>query len=162
MKWNWVSASHRRRPAAAGSPLRRDHRVVPADEPVFDLARTYVHLGLGARAEQIPDFEWSPEFLDRYDAAHATDGDEGRLVCLVPQDATWDSWERHPAGEELVVLVSGRVDVVQEIDREQRVVPLRPGQAVINPRGVWHTVDVHEPGDALVVTPGRGTENRPR
>ena len=80
----------------------------------------------------------------------------------MPQDATWDSWERHPAGEELVLLVSGRVDLVQEIDREQRVVPLRAGQAVINPRGVWHTVDVHEPGDALFVTPGRGTENRPR
>jgi hypothetical protein len=42
------------------------------------------------------------------------------------------------------------------------VVPLEAGQAVVNPRGVWHTVDVHEPGQALFVTPGRGTEHRPR
>jgi hypothetical protein len=27
---------------------------------------------------------------------------------------------------------------------------------------VWHTADVHEPGDAVFITPGRGTENRPR
>ena len=135
---------------------------MPADDPTFDLARTYVHLGLGVRAEPVPDFEWSPEFLARYDAAYAADGDEGRLVCLIPQRATWDSWERHPAGEELVVLLSGRVDLVQELDGEPRVVPLRPGRAVINPRGVWHTADVHEPGQALFITAGRGTETRPR
>jgi hypothetical protein len=27
---------------------------------------------------------------------------------------------------------------------------------------VWHTADVHEPGDALFITPGQGTENVPR
>jgi hypothetical protein len=42
------------------------------------------------------------------------------------------------------------------------VVELRPGEAVVNPRNVWHTATVHEPGDALFVTPGRGTEHRPR
>jgi uncharacterized cupin superfamily protein len=131
-------------------------------DPAFDLDRTYVHLGLGARAEPVPDFEWTPEFLARYEAAHAADGDDGRLVCLIRQGATWDSWERHPAGEELVVLVSGRVDLIQELDGGPRVVALRAGQAVVNPRGVWHTADVHEPGDALFVTPGRGTEIRPR
>ena len=26
----------------------------------------------------------------------------------------------------------------------------------------WHTADVHEPGSALFITPGRGTEHRPR
>lgn len=39
---------------------------------------------------------------------------------------------------------------------------LHAGQAAINPRGVWHTADVHEPGSALFITPGRGTEHRPR
>jgi hypothetical protein len=41
-------------------------------------------------------------------------------------------------------------------------VELRAGLAVVNPRGAWHTVDVHEPGLALFITPGRGTEHRPR
>jgi hypothetical protein len=39
---------------------------------------------------------------------------------------------------------------------------LQPGEAMVNPRGVWHTADVHEPGKGLFVTPGRGTEHRPR
>jgi quercetin dioxygenase-like cupin family protein len=128
----------------------------------FDLDRTYVHLGLGATATPLPDFEWSPEYLAAYGERFASDGDEGRLVLLDHQNASWTSWERHPAGEELVVLVSGRVDLIQEIDGEHRVVELRPGQAAINPPGVWHTADVHEPSSALFVTPGRGTENRPR
>ena len=83
-------------------------------------------------------------------------------MTLGRQDVPWDSWERHPAGEEIVVLVSGRVDLIQEIDGEERVVALTPGTAVINPRNVWHTANVHEPGDALFITPGRGTEHRPR
>ena len=40
---------------------------------------------------------------------------------------------------------------------------LGPGPgASINPPGVWHTADVHEPGEALFITPGRGTEHEPR
>jgi hypothetical protein len=60
------------------------------------------------------------------------------------------------------VLLSGRVDLVQELDGQQRIVTLTPGMAVINPPGVWHTADVHEPGQALFITAGRGTETRPR
>ncbi|HSO95162.1 MAG TPA: cupin domain-containing protein [Acidimicrobiia bacterium] len=128
----------------------------------FDLSRTFVHLGLGVRAVPVPDFEWSPEFLARYERSFADDGDEGRLVSVVRQTATWDTWERHPAGEELVVLLSGRVDLIQDLDGESRVVELVPGTAIVNPRNVWHTAAVHEPGDALFITPGRGTEHRSR
>jgi mannose-6-phosphate isomerase-like protein (cupin superfamily) len=128
----------------------------------FDLSTTIVHLGLGATATPVPGLEWTPEFLDAYGHRFAADGDEGRMVVIVPQTETWDSWERHPVGEEVVVLLSGRVDLIQEIDGEHRSVELRPGQAVVNPKGVWHTANVHEPGEGLFVTPGRGTEHRPR
>lgn len=127
----------------------------------FDVTTTYAHLGLGARVDLLPDFAWTPEYLAAYRDRTAADGDEGRLVLFGDQDASWESWERHPAGEELVVLMSGRVDLLQEIDGEVRVVELTPGTAVVNPRGVWHTADVHEPGQALFITPSRGTEGRP-
>lgn len=65
----------------------------------FDLSSTHVHLGLGATAVAIPEFCWTPESLQAYGDRFAADGDEGRIVCIVPQEATWDSWERHPAGE---------------------------------------------------------------
>ena len=110
----------------------------------------------------LPEFEWSPDYLAAYEERFAADGDEGRLVMTARNDATWTSWERHPAGEEVVVLLSGRADLVQRIDGGERRVPLGPGQAAVNPPGVWHTVDVYEPGDALFITPGRGTEHEPR
>ncbi|MFI5053790.1 MAG: cupin domain-containing protein [Acidimicrobiia bacterium] len=128
----------------------------------FDLSSLPVHLGLGARAEPLPGFAWTPEYLAEYGECTASDGDDGRLVIYERQDAPWTSWERHPAGEEVVILVSGRADLFQEIDGDVQQVTLTPGMAVINPRGVWHTADVHEPSTLLFITPGRGTENRPR
>jgi uncharacterized cupin superfamily protein len=130
------------------------------DEP-FDLSRTFVHLGRGATATPVPDFSWEPDAVAAYRERFAADGSEGRLVCVVPQDATWDGWERHPAGEELVVLLSGRVDLIQERDGAAHVLEMRPGHAIVNPANVWHTARVHEPGLALFITPGEGTEHRP-
>jgi quercetin dioxygenase-like cupin family protein len=131
-------------------------------EGALDLSEIYVHLGLGARIERLPDFAWTAEYLGRYEADHASDGDDGRLVMVSRQETTWTSWERHPAGDELVVALSGCSHLIQDIDGEHRRIELRAGQAAINPRGVWHTADVDEPGESLFITPSRGTEHRPR
>ena len=128
----------------------------------FDLSTTHVHLGLGARATPIPDFQWDPEFLARYGAEHESDGDEGRLVLMGSGDSSWTTWERHPVGEELVVVVSGRLTLVQEIDGSERRTEMRAGEAIVNPRNVWHTADIDEPCETLFVTPGLGTEHKPR
>ena len=77
-------------------------------------------------------------------------------------DADWTSWERHPAGSEVVVLLAGRATLVQDDDGTEHRIELRAGDAVMNPRGVWHTLDVHAPCRSLYITPGRGTEHRPR
>jgi len=131
-------------------------------EDGFDLDKTYVHLGSGPIAVPLPNFTWSAEYLEEYSSRFAGDGNEGRLVCVTPQTETWSNWERHPAGDEVVVLLSGRVDVIQELPDGEHVVALLAGQAMINPKGVWHTSDVHEPGDALFITPGVGTEHKAR
>ncbi len=127
----------------------------------FDLTSSFVHLGLGSTATVLPDFTWTPECLASYATRFASDGDEGRLVCITEQPATWDTWERHPAGEEVVVLLSGRIDLVQDLHGVEHAVSLRPGEAMVNPVGVWHTARVHEPGAALFITPGAGTEHKP-
>lgn len=128
----------------------------------FDFTKTYVHLGLGPTATPVPDFEWSQEFLERYAADTEADGDEGRLACLIRQESTWDSWERHPAGEELVAQLTGKSVLTRETDGREERVELDASMATVNPKGVWHTADVLEPGWVLFVTPGRGTEHRPR
>lgn len=133
-----------------------------SDPTAFDLTQTHVHLSIDGSATVLPDFQWNPEALAAYGERFAADGDAGRIVCAFDQPASWDSWERHPAGEEIVVLLSGRVDLLQEVDGEVRRVPLQPGEAAVNPPGVWHTADVHVPGMALFVTPGQGTEHKPR
>lgn len=127
----------------------------------FDLSSTYLHLGLGASATPLPDFEWSASYLESYEQRFASDGPEGRLVVVGPEAATWNRWERHPAGEEVVYLLAGRIDVVQDHDGIEVTIPMRQGEAIINPKGVWHRAIVHEPGHALFITPGLGTEHRP-
>jgi mannose-6-phosphate isomerase-like protein (cupin superfamily) len=128
----------------------------------FDLSRTYVHLGTGSRAVPIADFRWTPEFLASYAEEFASDAREGRLVMVGANDSSWNFWERHPAGDELVVVISGSATLVQEIDGDHERITLGPGEAAINPRGTWHTSDLVEPGQVLFVTPGMGTEHRPR
>ena len=123
------------------------------------LDTTPIHLGLGSTARAIDGFAWDGEVLAAYGAAVAADGAEGRLVMTFHGDADWTSWERHPAGDEVVVCLAGRATM----HRDDGVsVELRPGEAMVNPPGVWHTADVHEPTWLLTITPGAGTEHKPR
>jgi mannose-6-phosphate isomerase-like protein (cupin superfamily) len=142
--------------------MTMDDSAPAAGHEAFDLSAAYIHLGLGARATPLRDFEWTPEYLEAYERRFADDGREGRLVMMGRSAESWTTWERHPAGEEVVVLLSGRMDLIQRSDGAERRIHLLPGQAVVNPAGVWHTADVHEPGDALFITPGQGTEHEPR
>jgi mannose-6-phosphate isomerase-like protein (cupin superfamily) len=128
----------------------------------FDLARFPVHLGLGAVVSTLPEFTGSPQWYEEYGASTAADGDEGRLVSLHSFADPWSTWEMHPRGEELVVCVSGSITLFQEVGDEVRSVALEPGEAVVNPAGIWHTADVDREATALFVTAGAGTEVRPR
>ncbi len=125
----------------------------------FRFDDSILHLGPRS-ATVVRDFRWDQigEYAERF----AGDGAQGRLVMMGRQTESWTSWERHPAGEELVLLLSGRVDLIQEIDGQERRIELTAGDGVLNPPGVWHTADVHDPGDALFITPGQGTEHKPR
>ena len=123
-----------------------------------------VHLGRGGTVVPLPEFTGTPQWYMDYEDAGRADGTDGRLVSLHDFDASWDSWEVHPNGEELVVCVSGAATFVQEVDGQPVRVLLTAGQWLRNPAGVWHTADL-EPGAAatcLFVTSGLGTAHRPR
>lgn len=136
--------------------LRTDTRAA------IDLLTTPVHLGLGSRAMPMEGFAWEPEVLESYSAAVAADGAEGRMVMIFDGDGPWTSWERHPAGDELVVCLAGQITMIREVDGGPEPVGLRPGEAIINAAGVWHTADIEGTARILTVTPGIGTEHRPR
>lgn len=68
--------------------------------------------------------------------------------------------EMHPDGDELLFVLSGKVDVLLEEDGMERAVEVAPGQALVVPRGVWHRVILREPSQLLAITPGPGGEHR--
>jgi homogentisate 1,2-dioxygenase len=127
----------------------------------LSLERFPLHLGLGARAVSQPEFtgmEWYAAYVER----NAADGSEGRLVSHYSFSESWTSWERHPAGEEVVICTAGEITLFQEFPDGTESVTLRPGEYAINPRGIWHTADVADHATALFITAGIGTEHRPR
>lgn len=125
------------------------------------LARFPLHLGLGARAEPQPAFTGT-DWYAAYGARTAADGREGRLVALHSFSQSWTSWERHPAGDEVVVCTAGEITLIQELADGLQSLTLRAGEYAINPPGIWHTADVTAPATVLFITAGQGTENRPR
>ncbi len=126
------------------------------------LSSNFVHLGLGATAVPQPPFD-GMAWYEGYGARHDADGAEGRLVSMYDFTASWDSWEMHPAGDEVVICTSGRMVLTQEHpDGRVETVTLEPGEYAINPPGVWHTADIDGGASAIFITAGEGTRHRPR
>lgn len=129
-------------------------------------AGDFVHLGLGATTVPLPTHTGDMAWYEAYGTAYQADGDEGRLVSLHTFAESWNTWEMHPVGSELVLCVSGMVVLVQEApDGTANNVSISAGQAVVNHPGVWHTADVPDPSDpptVLFITAGAGTEMRDR
>ena len=125
-------------------------------QPAFALLSTYVHLADDGDAVsvEVDDSFWAK-------LGSRVDLHGGRLVGVTHQTGDWPTWERHPAGDELIVLLSGAVGIVLQHQEGERVVELRRGAAYIVPRGVWHRFIVHTAGDVLFITPGSGTQHRP-
>lgn len=72
-----------------------------------------------------------------------------------------DVWERHPAGDEVLCVLSGAITVSlrDHGDGTEPVVTLRSGQAVVVPTGCWHRLTVSEPADLLALTPRADTQH---
>ncbi len=125
----------------------------------LNLLKDAVHLNAQHEAHPILDFGHDYE---KYLTAFCSPEDPGRLVCLYETVSDWQAWEAHPAGDELVLVLRGKAEFLQELNGEERRVIVEANQAMINPPGVWHTANVIEPFLALFITPGPGTTHRPR
>ena len=139
-----------------------------SDRPTgpFDLSKTPIHLGSTAGADHpaVPlfDFGFDGPAFEAYIAEHCTPDAPGRLVMVESTPTNWGSWECHPEGDEIVIVLEGRAVFIQEIGGEVRRAAVGPGSTMINPAGVWHTADVEEPMKAIYITPCPGTQHRPR
>ena len=127
-----------------------------AETKAFALDGTYVRLSDGADAIPIPV---GADFWERIGERAELQG--GRLLMLFHVTKRNLHWEMHPAGDEILCLISGAMSVVlDEGKARQRKVRLKPGEAFIVPRGVWHTFEIEQDGDLLAITRGAGTEHR--
>lgn len=122
----------------------------------FDLGTTFVHLEDEGAATPLAVSE---DFWSEMDPRLT----RGRLVSRFRSESDWPNWEMHPSGDELILLLSGRMIFIMEAtDGSIERAELAAGDAILVPRGTWHTADVPELADALFVTPGCGTRHRPR
>jgi mannose-6-phosphate isomerase-like protein (cupin superfamily) len=120
----------------------------------FDLEDTYLSLdGQGGLATHPVEGFWE-----------GIDTDESLLGTLVaafvsPED--WPHWEMHPHGEEVLVLLDGRMTMIFDEPAGERRVEMAPGATCIVPRGVWHRALVPETSKFVAITYGSGTTHRP-
>ncbi len=124
-----------------------------------EILHSYLHVQDGGKTEQIAVTEqfWS----DVVNGARP-ELDQGRLMSAFSFSANWPSWERHPAGEELVMLLSGSaVLLLEEANGERALLLDTVGSYVLVPQGVWHTARTTQPTTLLFLTPGADTEHRP-
>jgi mannose-6-phosphate isomerase-like protein (cupin superfamily) len=128
--------------------FRTPTRIAPSPAAGFIPGRrTVVHLapdqGMATRTldeEAWADLGGLPAFGD------------GRVLSVFDYESTWTWWERHPGGEELVLVLSGCVRFHLD-DGAPWVVALSGGEATLVPRGTWHRAEIAEPSRMLFVTP---------
>jgi len=83
------------------------------------------------------------------------------LVSCHQFDQDWSSWEIHPAGDEIVILLSGEVTFVLQLDQGHQTMQLdKSGMYLIVPRNTWHTARTRVQTKMLFITAGEGTRNK--
>lgn len=119
----------------------------------LDPQRTFLHLAPGGDVERLD--ATAPGFWQSL-AEHDLDG---RLFGVVGMDQD-SHWEMHPGGDEVLVGLSGSIQIVLDLGDEAEPATLEAGQMGIVPCGVWHRLVVNEPGQLLFATPGPTTQHR--
>ncbi|HZB90228.1 MAG TPA: hypothetical protein VE397_02230 [Stellaceae bacterium] len=137
---------------------------VPA-KPEAAKPRQSMVVDLGARYAQLLDggslvpVEAGTDFWARFAAQPALG--QGWLVWTLAQARDWANWEMYPQGDALFYLLSGAVDFVLQEGDVERNHSLRPSNACLVPRGIWHRVIVQKPATLLCITRSVGRQLRP-
>ena len=62
-------------------------------------------------------------------------------------------WERHTAGDEIVMVLDGQATIFFLLGDRERSADLAPGELVVVPRGTWHRFETPDGVKILSVTP---------
>jgi mannose-6-phosphate isomerase-like protein (cupin superfamily) len=125
----------------------------------FDLSATFIHLADGGAAEPVKATPalWSGSTKGtRYDRLL------GAFDFSSSRDLHASMQEVHPLADEVLVLVSGAIDVVLEEADAERTIALEAGEAAIVPRGVWHRLVMRQPGRLVFINSRTNMQSRSR
>ena len=132
----------------------------------IDLGRTPIHLSsVGASdsgAEVLLNFNFDGPSFETYIKTHCSAQSPGRIIMIESSAKDWDSWECHPLGDEIVIVLEGEGTFIQATDQGEVHIPVSAGMSVVNPKGVWHTADITVPIKAVYITPAPDTHHKPR
>lgn len=89
---------------------------------------------------------------------------EGWMVAsfrvATDEDVHGDHWEIHPAGEEIVSVLSGHARLVLRADTDadpEQTVTLTAGTAFVVPQNRWHRLEIDGPTEMQSITPRHGS-----
>ena len=130
----------------------------------FDLNKDPVHLSTQRENsfEVLKNFSFSEQdFSWQYIGRLCSPDDPG---CVDDRNLRGQlaNVEVHPEGDELVIILSGRGTFLHETEAGNTVMAFSPGDAILNPKGVWHTADIEETLRAIHITTCPGTDHKPR
>lgn len=130
-------------------------------QAALNFSSTFLRLRPDARVDRLP---YDDSFWPRLMNGELGDFRNEYLVSFYSFDKSWEQWEVHPNGDEIVVLLQGSVDFIVELPdgSTQRIEVRRQGDFVFVPKGCWHTCDLLSAASMLFITAGEGTMGRPR
>jgi mannose-6-phosphate isomerase-like protein (cupin superfamily) len=125
---------------------------IPEAKP-FDLSTNVVGLDrhTGAACFMVRDRPGPPVRLDGHTVGMSAVGGE-----------ELHGGEMHPDGDELLLVIDGRLRLLLELDSGERVVDVDAGNAVVVPKGTWHRILRGEPAHIVNITPGPNGPHRPK
>lgn len=122
----------------------------------FNLRKTFIVVDPALNAHQRPVTETFYPDLERDYSAFAGHS----LISCYRFTSDWETWECHPAGDEVVCLISGQATLLLQTEQGQQSVELlTSGDTVVIPQNTWHTARVDQACEMIFMTPGEGTRN---
>lgn len=74
-------------------------------------------------------------------------------AMFVAHYAGTSEWERHPVGDEIVLVLDGTTTLILLIDGEEIMHRLHRNELLIVPKGVWHRFETPDGVRVMSVTP---------
>lgn len=109
--------------------------------------------------KQVSIEPWDPGLYERLDKQYGSFAGHELIACH-SFDSDWPTWEIHPHGDEVVLLLDGEATFLIKMPGGETTLTLEtPGDYVVVPRNTWHTAKTARHSKMLFITPGEGTLN---